>query len=60
MGYNFIINLFRDRNANTIFITMSDLDIIVGLITTGFVTTSSYVPSLSVMSLKMKKLLGLG
>ena len=32
-----------------------DLDITAGLITAGFVTTDSDVPSLSVMSLKMRK-----
>jgi len=35
--------------------TMPDLHITVGLITAGFVRTDSDVPSLPVMSLKMKK-----
>ena len=35
--------------------TMPDLHIIAGLITAGFVRTDSNVPSLPVMSLKMKK-----
>ena len=35
--------------------TMLDLHITVGIITTGFVRTSSDVPSLLVMSLKIKK-----
>jgi len=36
-------------------ITMPDLDISAGIITTGFVRTGSDVPSLPVMSLKMRK-----
>ena len=35
--------------------TTPDLHITAGIITAGFVRTSSDVPSLSVMSLKMKK-----
>ena len=35
-------------------ITTTDLDITVGLITVGFVRTGSDVPSLPVMSLKIK------
>ena len=38
--------------------TTPDLDITAGLITVGFVTTDSDVPSLPVMSLKMKKIIG--
>ena len=38
--------------------TMPDLDITAGLITTGFVRTDSDVPSLSVMNLKIKKMIG--
>jgi len=37
-----------------------DLHITVGLITAGFVRTGSDVPSLPVMSLKMKKMIGAG
>ena len=37
---------------------MLDLHITVGLITVGFVRTGSDVPSLPVMSLKMKKMIG--
>ena len=40
--------------------TTSDLHIAVGLITAGFVRTGSDVPSLPVMSLKMKKMIGAG
>jgi len=36
-------------------ITTTDLDITAGLITVGFVRTGSDVPSLPVMSLKMRK-----
>ena len=42
------------------FLTATDLDITAGLITVGFVTTSSDVPSLPVMSLKIKKMIGAG
>ena len=40
--------------------TTSDLHITAGLITVGFVRTGSDIPSLPVMSLKMKKMIGAG
>jgi len=40
--------------------TTLDFDITIGLIIAGFVTTGSDVPSLLVMSLKMKKMIGAG
>ena len=39
---------------------LSDLDITVGIITAGFVRTDSDVPSLPVMSLKIKKMIRAG
>ena len=41
-------------------ITTPDLHFTAGLITAGFVRTGSDVPSLPVMSLKMKKMIGAG
>ena len=40
--------------------TTPDLYITAGIITTGFVRIDSDVPSLPVMSLKMKKIIGAG
>ena len=40
--------------------TTIDLDITAGLITVGFMTTGSDVPSLPVLSLKMRKMIGAG
>ena len=40
--------------------TASDLHITVGIITVGFVRTGNNVPSLLVMSLKMKKMIRAG
>ena len=39
---------------------MPDLHITAGIITAGFVRTGSDVPSLPVMNLKMKKMIGAG
>ena len=41
-------------------VTTPDLDITAGLITAGFVRTDSDVPSLPVMTMKMKKMIGAG
>ena len=41
-------------------VTTPDLHITAGIITAGFLRTSSDVPPLPVMSLKMKKMIGAG
>ena len=40
--------------------TTPDLHITAGIITVGFVRTGSDIPSLPVMSMKMKKMIGAG
>ena len=51
------LNLAERRRATD---TMPDLHITTDIITAGFVRTGSDVPSLPVMSLKMKKMIGAG
>ena len=47
-------------STHEVIITTLDLHIIAGIITAGFVRTGSDVPSLPVMSLKIKKMIGAG
>ena len=62
---NFLFSVFSRADAPILLLmfrgfTTPDLHITVGLIIVGFVRTGSDVPSMSVMSLKMKKMIGAG
>ena len=54
------ISLWRSHLDTSFPNTTPDLHITAGLITVGFVRTGGDVPSLSVMSLKNKKMIGAG